>query len=126
MCAATLAAGCATTKGTTTAGETPDDRVWNIRLSSERGEVGKPFQSEVTFQRNFDGEVEFDVGGLPPGLSFDDKTKAIVGKPTQAGFFTVNVAVRKHVARGRWHRPKADEHWWRQEVSLEIYTPMRD
>lgn len=126
ICAATLAVGCATTKGTTTEGEVPNDRIWNIQVSSERGEVGRPFRSDVTFQRNFDGDVEFDLSGLPPGLHFDEKEQAIVGKPTKAGFYTVNVAVRKHVSRGRWHRPKADEHWWREEISVEVYTPMKD
>jgi hypothetical protein len=120
------ALGCATTSGTVEEGGQQDAAIWNIRLSTERGEVGKPFLAEITFQRDFEGELEFDISSLPPGLTFDEKEQAIVGKPTKAGFFTVNVAIRKKIKRGRFHKPKPDERWFRGETSVEIYQPLKD
>ncbi len=103
-----------------------DHSVNNIELSTTRGEVGKPFDSQLTWQDNYIQEPEIQISGLPPGLHFDSARRTIVGKPTQAGFFTVNVAVRKKVNKGNFHRPKVNERWWPAEIEIEIYEPMKD
>ena len=123
---ACAAAACATTGSATGSDESLGHTVQNIRLSNERGEVGRPFAAELSFDRNFEDAVEIEVTGLPPGLRFDDSRRAITGTPTEPGFFPVQLSVRKRVTRGRWHRPTADERWWSADVTLEIYRPVRD
>jgi len=97
----------------------------NIQLSTTRGQVGKPFEGQLTWHDNYIDEPEIQISGLPPGLQFDSGKRAVVGKPTQVGFFTVNVAVRKKVDKSNFHRPKVDERWWPAEIEIEIYKPMK-
>ncbi len=98
----------------------------HIELLTTRGEVGKPFHGELTWQDNYITEPEIEISGLPPGLHFDVAKRTVVGTPTQAGFFTVNVAIRKQIDHGNFHRPKVDERWWPAEIEVEIYKPMKD
>jgi hypothetical protein len=115
-------AGCVSSSAAPAPGD--DHWVRDIELSHTRGEVGRPFRAEVTWKDNYLTDVELAVTGLPEGLSFDDKQRSIVGKPARAGFFTVNVALRKQIERGPYHRPKPDERWWRGVFELEIYAPI--
>lgn len=98
----------------------------NIALSTTRGEVGKPFESQLTWQDNYITEPEIQISGLPPGLHFDAAKRTVVGTPTQDGFFTVDIAVRKKVDKSDFHRPKIDERWWPAEIEISIYKPMKD
>src|SRR5690606_440177 len=101
--------------------------VRDIKLDNVRGEVGRPFQSRLTWRSNYIGEAdaEIDVSGLPPGLRFDRATRAIVGTPTEAGFYKVNVAVRQPPPPEPAHRPHPDERWWPATFELEIYAPIK-
>ena len=121
-----MAAGCTTTA--TARDPAPGQSIWvrDIRLDTVRGEVGRPFKSRLTWNDNYIEEPEFDVDGLPPGLRFDPATRAITGTPRRAGFFTVNVAIRKRVPPSSTHRPKPDERWWPASFEFEIYRPMTD
>jgi hypothetical protein len=102
----------------------PDHWVRDIELSAVRGEIGKPFSAEVTYDTNYLREPEWSVTGLPPGLKFDPAKRTIGGVPTAAGFFTVNVAVRKVAPRDKaTHRPQPDERWWPATFQIEVYKP---
>ena len=99
--------------------------VRDIELSSVRGEVGRPFSGEVTYETNYLRDPEWEVSGLPPGLKWDEIARAIVGTPKQDGFFTVNIALRKKVDRkDGTHRPKPDERWWPAKFRVEIFKPV--
>ena len=127
MMAALLAtAACTTTQGTKPTGASPDVWVRDIQLEPLRGEAGKPFEATLTWRDNYIREPEFDVKGLPPGLVFDPAARKVVGKPKRAGFFTVNVGIRKQVSQESGHRPTPDERWWPASFQLEIYAPMKD
>ncbi|HUH03036.1 MAG TPA: Ig domain-containing protein [Kofleriaceae bacterium] len=102
-----------------------DHYVHNLRLTNTRGEVGRPFTAEITWEDNYLTAVEISASGLPPGLSLDQAKRVISGTPTRAGFFTVELAVRKHVDRERLHKPSPDERWWPARQEIEIYTPMK-
>ena len=119
-----LAIGCVGGPAEPTKPEPPDHWVRDIKLSVVRGEIGKPFSSEVTYDTNYLKNPEWSVTGLPPGLKFDPAKRAITGKPTKDGFFTVNVAVRTVAARDEaGHKPKPDERWWPETFQIEIYKP---
>ena len=107
-------------------GDGTEHFVRNIRLSNTRGEVGKPFSAELTWEDNFIEEAEFDVSGVPPGLRFDAAGRSLVGKPTKAGFYTFNISVRKKLSKGDFHKPKADERWWPASFEVAIYAPVGD
>ncbi len=104
----------------------PEDDHWvrDIRLSTTRGEVGRPFRADITWRDNYLQDVEVAASGLPPGVELVPGERAIAGKPTRAGFFQVQIAVRKNVKRGRFHKPKPDERWWRETFEVEIYAPV--
>lgn len=119
-------AACTTTQGARPTGSSPDVWVRDIQLEPRRGEVGRPFEATLTWRDNYIKEPEFDVSGLPPGLSFDPASRTIKGTPKHAGFFTVNVAIRKRVVRETGHRPTPDERWWPASFQVEIYKPMKD
>src|SRR5678809_1222845 len=121
-----LGAACTTTQGTRPTGSSPDVWVRDIQLEPRRGEVGRPFEATLTWRDNYIKEPEFDVSGLPPGVAFDPATRTIKGKPKHAGFFTVNVAIRKHVVKETGHRPTPEERWWPASFQVEIYNPMKD
>lgn len=121
-----LGAACTTTQGARPTGKSPDVWVRDIQLEPRRGEVGKPFEATLTWRDNYIKEPEFDVSGLPPGLAFDPVARAIKGTPKRAGFFTVNVAIRKRVSGETGHRPAPDERWWPASFEVEIYAPMKD
>jgi len=121
-----LGAACTTTQGTRPTGKSPDVWVRDIQLEPLRAEVGKPFEATLTWRDNYIREPEFDVKGLPPGLRFDPAARKVVGKPGRAGFFTVNVGIRKQVSKETTHRPSPDERWWPATFQLEVYAPMKD
>ena len=126
LAAASLALGaCVSARGATPTGEVTG-WVRDIRLDNLRGEVGRPFESRLTWRDNYIEQPEFDVSGLPPGLRFDPASRRIVGTPTSAGFFPVSVAIRKHVPEETGHRPHPDERWWPASFELEIYAPVGD
>ena len=104
-----------------------EDRHWvrDIELSNTRGELDRPFTSELSWRDNYLTEVEYSVTNLPPGLRFDAASKRIVGIPEREGFFTVHIAIRKKVDRGFGHKPKPDERWWRADFELQIYRPLQ-
>src|SRR6187397_1955418 len=111
LMAAVVATACTTTQGTKPSGTTPDVWVRDIQLEPLRGEAGKPIEATLTWHDNYIREPEFDVKGLPPGLVFDPAARKVVGKPKRAGFFTVNVGIRKQVSTESGHRPTPDERW---------------
>jgi hypothetical protein len=125
LIALVFVAGCASSQGEVVSDPAADHWVREIELSQTRGEVGKPFTSKLTFDSNYVTDADYSVSGLPPGLRWDEATASIVGTPKRDGFFTVNVAVRKKVERGRFHKPKVDERWWPQEIEISIYKPMK-
>lgn len=99
--------------------------VRDIGLSETRGEIGKPFKAEVTYETNYLNDPEWDVTGVPPGLSFDEKARAIVGTPKNDGFFTVNINLRKKVDRkDSRHKPRPDERWWSGTVRIDVFKPV--
>lgn len=118
------AGGCVSTRNTTQLGHGGTGRVYDLRLSETRGEVGKPFRAEVTWSDNFITRPEVSVSGLPPGLSYDPAARTVAGTPGQAGFFKVNLAVRQKPTAEPGHRPTADERWWPATVELDIYKPV--
>jgi hypothetical protein len=122
----TLAAACTTTQGARPTGKAPNVWVRDIQLEPLRGEAGKPFEATLTWSDNYIQQPEFDVSGLPPGLVFDPASRKVKGTPKKVGFFTVNVAIRKHVEAESGHRPAPDERWWPASFQLEIYAPMKD
>lgn len=124
--AAFLATACTTTRGTKPTGESPNVWVRDIQLEPLRAEAGKPFEATLTWRDNYIREPEFDVEGLPPGLRFDPAARKVVGTPKRAGFFTVNVGIRKQVSKESGHRPTPDERWWPASFQLEVYAPMKD
>jgi hypothetical protein len=128
LCAIALAAaaaGCTTTSGTqAVADPKAGDAISRIDLSTTRGETGRVFTSELTFEKNFAGEVETKVSGLPPGLAYDAQSKMITGKPIKEGFFTVQASVRKKIERGQFHKPKPDERWFVKRFEVSIYKPV--
>jgi hypothetical protein len=126
LMAALLGAACTTTQGARPTGTAPDVWVRDIQLEPLRGEVGKPFEATLTWRDNYIKEPEFDVSGLPPGLVFDPATRKVAGKPRRAGFYTVNVAIRKQVPAETGHRPSPEERWWPASFQLEIFAPMKD
>jgi len=119
------AAGCTSTQNTVQSGEATG-WVRDIQLEPLRAEVGRPFEATLTWRDNYIREPEFDVKGLPPGLVFDPAARKVVGKPKRAGFFTVNVGIRKQVSTESGHRPSPDERWWPASFQLEVYSPMKD
>ena len=124
--AAALALGaCTSAQNATPTGEVTG-WVRDIQLDNLRGEVGRPFESRLTWRDNYIEQPDFDVSGLPPGLAFDPASRRIIGTPKRAGFFTVNVAIRKHVPPKAGHRPHPDERWWPASFELEIYAPVSD
>jgi hypothetical protein len=119
--------GCTTTATAQPASkESGPHWVRDIQLEPLRGEVGKPFQGKVTWDDNYIRDPEVEVSGLPPGLIYDPATRTVSGSPKQAGFFSVNVNIRKHVRVEPGHRPSPDEHWWPATFQLEVYKPMKD
>jgi hypothetical protein len=102
-----------------------DHYVHQIQLTNTRGEVGRPFAAEITWEDNYLTAVEISASGLPPGLVLDQAKRLISGTPTRAGFFTVELAVRKQVDRERLHKPTPDERWWPARQQIEIYAPMK-
>ena len=119
--------GCTTTAtARAPSKKAPSHWVRDIQLEPLRGEAGKPFEASLTWRDNYIREPEFEVSGLPPGLRFDPAARKVVGKPTRAGFFTVNVAIRKQVSKESGHRPSPDERWWPASFQLEVYAPMKD
>lgn len=126
LAAALGAAGCTTTQGARPTGSSPDVWVRDIQLEPLRAEVGRPFEASLTWRDNYIRQPEFDVTGLPPGLRFDPGARKVVGTPKRAGFFTVNVAIRKQVSKESGHRPTPDERWWPASFQLEVYAPMKD
>jgi hypothetical protein len=100
--------------------------VRNIDLTTSRGEVGRPFESIITWEDNYLSEFELTATGLPPGLSLDPPKKRIAGTPTRAGFFTVEVAVRKRFERGELHKSQPDERWWPARLQIDIYAPLKE
>ena len=126
MVALFAAASCTTTRGTKPTGTAPDVWVRDIQLEPLRGEAGKPFEATLTWRDNYIREPEFDVKGLPPGLRFDPASRKVVGTPKRAGFFTVNVAIRKRVSDEPGHRPHPDERWWPASFQLEIHAPLKE
>ena len=124
--AACLAAACTTTRNTKQTGESPKGWVRDIQLEPLRGEAGKPFEATLSWRDNYIQEPEFEVSGLPPGLVFDPASRKVIGTPKRAGFFTVNVAIRKRVPVETGHRPTPDERWWPASFQLEVYAPMKD
>jgi hypothetical protein len=100
--------------------------VRDIEISSVRGEVGRPFAGEVTYETNYLRDPEWEVTDLPPGLRWDEKSRSIVGTPEKEGFFSVNVALRKKVDRkDGTHKPKADERWWPETFRIEVFKPVQ-
>jgi hypothetical protein len=124
VAASAAAAGCTSTQHTEPAGPQPDLWVRELDLSPRRGEVGAPFEARLTWRDNYIREPELSVSGLPPGLTFDPAGRKVTGTPTQAGFFTVNIAVRKKPPTEKTHRPGPDERWWPETVELEIFDPV--
>ena len=118
------AGGCVLTRNTTQLGHGGTGRVYDLRLSETRGEVGKPFRAEVSWSDNFITRPEVSVSGLPPGLRYDPATHAVVGTPGKAGFFQVDLGVRQKPTGEPGHRPTADERWWPATVELDIYKPV--
>ena len=98
--------------------------VRSIELSETRGEVGRPFSSTVTWRSNYLEDPEFDVKGLPVGITFDVAKRELKGVPKHPGFYTVTVALRKKAKRDRTHRPQSDERWWPADFQVEIYKPV--
>lgn len=120
-----LMVGCTTTSGTqAVADPAAGHAIERIKLTTIRGETGRIFTSELTFEKNFEGDVESKVSDLPPGLKYDSVSQMITGKPTKEGFFTVRAAVRKKVMRGEFHKPKPDERWFVKEFEISIYKPV--
>jgi hypothetical protein len=103
-----------------------DHYVRNIDLSTTRGEVGRPFESAITWEDNYLTEIELTATGLPPGLSLNPPKRIIAGTPTRAGFFTVEVAVRKKFERDEFHKTQPDERWWPARLQIEIYAPLAE
>jgi hypothetical protein len=126
LAAALLAAACTTTQGARPTGTSPDVWVRDIQLEPLRAEVGRPFEASLTWRDNYIREPEIEVTGLPEGLRFDLPAREVVGAPRRAGFFTVNVAIRKQVKKKSGHRPSPDERWWPATFQLEVYAPMKD
>lgn len=126
LAAVTLAACGPTTRGTTAVADPDaDHRVESIELSTTRGEVGGAFRADITWRHNYlPDDPEISVTGLPAGLEFDPAERAIVGTPTQDGFFTIQVAIRKPRPDDRLYRPSPDDRWWPEEFELEIYKPV--
>lgn len=126
IAAALFAAACTTTRGAKPTGSSPDVWVRDIQLEPLRGEAGRPFEATLTWRDNYIKQPELEVTGLPPGLRFDPAARKLLGTPKRAGFFTVNVAIRKQVSTESGHRPSPDERWWPASFQLEIYAPMKD
>jgi hypothetical protein len=118
------ALGCTTTRGTTAAEPDPQHYVRDIRLSQTRGEVGREFAGDLTWDSNFLREPEFALTGLPPGLRFDDGERKVVGVPARPGFFQVQVAIRSRVEEKAPRRPTPEDRWWTEVVRIEIYDPI--
>jgi hypothetical protein len=120
------APACTTTRGAPAS--EPNSNAWvrDIDLSPLRAQVGQPFTATLSYRDNFIDHPEYSVSGLPPGLVFDAASKAVKGTPSRAGFFTLNVAVRKAVPPERAHRPRPDERWWPATFELEVYAPVDD
>ena len=119
------AAACVSTAGTTPTGPSPSGRVRDIELAPLRGEVGKPFTATVTWADNYIGDdPELRLNGAPEGLTFDPATRTLSGKPKRAGFYTVQVLVRKRVVEEPGRKPKIDDRWWTAEFELEIFAPL--
>jgi hypothetical protein len=117
-----LAGGCVSARGIEPE-KAPDRWVRDIAISVDRGEVGKPFSSRVTYEHNFIGTAEYHVSGLPPGLAFDEARQEISGTPRRAGFFAVEVAIRNKVDRTTaLYKPRPEDRWWIQRFTLEIYS----
>lgn len=121
---ALLAACGPTTRGTTAADDPSEHRVEEIELSTTHGEVGRPFRADITWRSNYLEDPEISVTGLPPGLELDADNRAIVGTPTQDGFFTIQVALRRPRPDEKMYRPTPDDRWWPEEFELEIYKPV--
>jgi hypothetical protein len=117
--------GCTSTQHTTQVGEVKG-WVRDIQLDNLRGEVGRPFQSRLTFRTDYIDDPEFHAADLPPGLRFDSDSRSIVGTPKRAGFYRVQVSLRKRVPKEAGRRPKPDERWWPADFEIEIYKPMVD
>jgi hypothetical protein len=103
----------------------PKERyVRNIELTSIRAEVGKRFQSQVSYQDNFLRNPEVQVNGLPSELHYDAASRSVVGVPRHPGFYPIQVAIREQVERGFLHTPRVEERWWTADFTLEIYAPL--
>jgi hypothetical protein len=125
MLMAALAACGPTTRGTTAEADPgADHRVEDISLSETNGEIGRPFRADITWRDNYIDDPEISVTGLPPGLELDLAERAIVGTPTQDGFFTIQVAIRKRRPDEKLYRPRPDDRWWPAEFELSIYRPV--
>ena len=126
-CAWAMVVGCTSTQGTKPA-DPNDETFWvrDMTLSETRGEVGRPFTSELTYKTNYLNNPEFEVSGLPPGLTWDDAKRAIVGAPKSPGFHTVHIAVRS-AGEKDWHDKRDSlDRWWPASFEIEIYRPVGD
>jgi hypothetical protein len=118
-------AACTTTTGTTPTGPSPQVRVRDIELAPLRGEVGVPYSATLTWVDNYITEPELRLTGAPPGLTFDSASRTLRGTPKRAGFYTVQVAIRKRVRPEPNHRPTPDERWWPATFEVQIFAPIK-
>lgn len=100
-------------------------QVTSIRLSQSVGQVGEPFSSEIELHAKYMGKTQMQVKSLPPGLSFDEDSRRIVGVPKSDGFFSVTVAVRKLQEKGL-NFVTPDSGWVSERVDIDIYQPILD
>lgn len=67
-----------------------------------RGYLGLVYRHVVTVTGS--APVAVEASGLPPGLAYDDATRTLSGKPTQAGEFLMTLRAVNHVAFGTAQR----------------------